>query len=214
MSPIGIYVIAELQEKQDRLVVPKQVIIRPALIHVNGVTRTRLLQRQKLSKNFMQPMNSHVKSQLCLIIWIIGLIAIGSIIGSLTKLEISTWYSNLNRSPLTPPNYIFPIAWTTLYGIIGTCGWLIWRKVLSPKLWVIKTLYVSQLLLNWSWTPLFFHYHLTGFSFIVLVAMDILVCALIWVAYKNIKAVSLLMIPYLSWILFASYLNFYIWQYH
>ena len=153
------------------------------------------------------------KNYLSLIIWIVALITIGGVIGSLTKSEISTWYSALNRSTLTPPNYVFPVAWTILYGIIGACGWLIWHKSSSPKLIIIKTLYVAQLILNWIWTPLFFHYHLTGLSLLVLGLMDILVVTLIWLACRKIKAVSLLMIPYLSWILFATYLNLYIWQY-
>ena len=159
-------------------------------------------------------MNQGAKNHLSLIIWIVALIAIGGVVGSFTKPEISTWYSALNRSTLTPPNYVFPVAWTILYGIIGACGWLIWRPQAFTKLSVIKTLYVTQLILNWSWTPLFFHYHLTGLSLVVLVAMDILVCILIWLACRKIKAVSLLMIPYLSWILFATYLNFYIWWYN
>lgn len=156
--------------------------------------------------------NMQTKTHPSLIIWIVALIAIGGLIGSLTKPEISTWYSALNRSNLTPPNYIFPIAWTILYGMIGACGWLIWREASLPKLTAIKILYLTQLILNWSWTPLFFHYHLTGFSLVVLVAMDILVGILIFLAYRRMRAVSLLMIPYLFWILFATYLNFYIWQ--
>ena len=159
-------------------------------------------------------MNEKNKNYLSLIIWIIALISIGSGIGSLTKTEITTWYSILHRSTLTPPNYIFPIAWTILYGIIGACGWLIWREPSFRKLSIIKTLYVTQLILNWSWTPLFFHYHLTGLSLVVLGTMDILVCALICLAYQKMRSVSLLMITYLSWILFASYLNFYIWRYN
>lgn len=159
-------------------------------------------------------MNAENKTHFSLIIWIVALIAIGGIIGSLTKPEISTWYSTLHRSTLTPQNYVFPVAWTILYGIIGVCGWLIWLSQAFPKLSIIKTLYVAQLILNWSWTPLFFHYHLTGLSLVVLVAMDILVCALIFLAYPKIRTVSLLMIPYLLWILFATYLNFYIWQYN
>ncbi|MEI8295440.1 MAG: TspO/MBR family protein [Alphaproteobacteria bacterium] len=159
-------------------------------------------------------MNAENNNHLSLIIWIVALIAIGGAIGSLTKPEISTWYITLNRSGLTPPNYVFPVAWTILYGIIGACGWLIWRKSPFPKFTAIKTLYVTQLILNWSWTPLFFHYHLTGLSLIVLGAMDILVSAIIWLAYRKMRAVSLLMMPYLFWILFASYLNFYIWWYN
>ena len=150
------------------------------------------------------------KNRLSLIIWILGLIAIGVVIGSVTKPNISTWYSALKRSTLTPPSYVFPIAWTILYGMIGACGWLIWRNKAFPKLSVVKILYALELILNWSWTPLFFHYHLTGLSLVVLVAMDILVGALVLLVYPNIRMVSLLMLPYLSWILFASYLNFYI----
>ena len=159
-------------------------------------------------------MNQSTKTYLSLIIWIVVLIAIGGVIGSLTKPEINSWYSTLNRSTLTPPNYVFPVAWTILYGIIGACGWLIWRPQAFPKLSIIKTLYVAQLILNWSWTPLFFHYHLTGLSLVVLVVMDSLVGAISCLSCQKIRTVSLLMIPYLSWILFASYLNFYIWQYN
>jgi benzodiazapine receptor len=156
-------------------------------------------------------MNTENKSYLSLILWIVLLIAIGVVIGTLTKPEISTWYSTLKRSILTPPNYVFPIAWTILYGIIGACGWLIWLENSFQRPSVIKALYLTQLILNWSWTPLFFHYHLTGLSLIVLGAMDILVGAIICVAYSKMRAVSLLMIPYLLWIIFATYLNFYIW---
>ena len=79
-------------------------------------------------------MNAENKSKLSLIIWIVALIAIGGVIGSFTKPETSTWYSALHRSTVTPPNYVFPIAWTILYGIIGVCGWLIWRASSFPKL--------------------------------------------------------------------------------
>jgi tryptophan-rich sensory protein len=159
-------------------------------------------------------MKMQIKTHFSLIIWILLLIAIGGVIGSLTKSGISTWYISLNRSALTPPNYVFPVAWTILYGIIGACGSLIWRFISYPKLSFIKILYVTQLILNWSWTPLFFNYHLTGLALLVLSIMDILVGTLIYLAYTKIRTVSLLMIPYLLWILFATYLNFYIWQYN
>jgi translocator protein len=152
------------------------------------------------------------RKYLFLIIWIVALVGIGSAIGSFTKPEMSTWYSTLHRSPLTPPNYVFPIAWTILYGAIGACGWLIWRTSPFPKLKIIKILYMTQLILNWSWTPLFFHYHLTGLALLLLGIMNMLVSMLIWLSYRKIKLVSLLLSPYLSWILFATYLSFYIWQ--
>ncbi|KJV55578.1 tspO/MBR family protein [Orientia chuto str. Dubai] len=78
-------------------------------------------------------MNAENKTYLSLILSIVALIAIGGAIGSLTKPEISTWYSTLYRSTLTPPNCVFPVVWTILYGIIGACGWLIWRPQAFPK---------------------------------------------------------------------------------
>ena len=151
---------------------------------------------------------------LSVMIWSVALIGIGFIIGSLTKPEVSTWYATLNRAPLTPPNYVFPVAWTILYGIIGVCGSIIWYEYSFSKLKILKALYVTQLILNWSWSPLFFNYHLTGIALIILVFMDILVGIIIWLGYSKMRLVSLLMIPYLGWILFASYLNFYIWWYN
>lgn len=147
-----------------------------------------------------------------LILWILSLILIGSLIGSSTKPEINNWYSTLNRSALTPPNFVFPIAWTILYAMIGACGWLIWSAKPSAAIKRIQKLYIIQLILNWCWTPLFFTYHLTGLALAVLLAMDFLVATLIWLSYPHLKSVSLLMLPYLLWILFASYLNFYIWS--
>ena len=154
------------------------------------------------------------KNYLSLILWIAALIALGSVIGAFTTPEIRTWYSTLNRSPLTPPNHVFPIAWTLLYGAIGACGWLIWRTQSFPQLRAIKILYLLQLVLNWSWAPLFFNAHCTGLALLVLGGMDILVSIIILLTYQRIRFVALLMIPYFLWILFASYLTFYIWQHN
>lgn len=120
-------------------------------------------------------MNAENKNHLSLIIWIAALIAIGGVIGSLTKPEISIWYSTLNRSTLTPPNYVFPVAWTTLYGIIGACGWLIWRHQTFPKPKYYQNLirdpahfkleldtFVFLLPLNWTFPHSFDRYGYSG----------------------------------------------------
>lgn len=154
------------------------------------------------------------KNYFYLVIWILGIIAIGSFIGYTTKPEINTWYKSLNRSSLTPPNYVFPIAWSILYSFIGACGWLIWHYFSNLQIKTIKNLYIMQLLLNWSWTPVFFSYHFIGASLVILLAMDIIVSMIICLTYKNMKIISLLMIPYLLWLSFATYLSFYIWLYN
>lgn len=95
------------------------------------------------------------------------LISIGGVIGSLTKAEIITWYSVLNRSNLTPQNYVFLVAWTILYGIIGACGWLIWRTISFQRLNLIRgsshlklelDTIVFLLSLNWTFSYSFERY--------------------------------------------------------
>lgn len=154
------------------------------------------------------------KNYLSVIIWAAAIIAIGALIGACIKPEISTWYSTLHRSPLTPPNYVFPIVWTLLYGILGVCGSMIWRTQSSQQLLTIKIIYCLQLMLNWSWAPLFFQYHTTGLSLLIVCCMDILASILIWLTYPKMRSVALLMTPYAAWIFFASYLNLYIWLYN
>ncbi|MCX5924844.1 MAG: tryptophan-rich sensory protein [Candidatus Dependentiae bacterium] len=159
-------------------------------------------------------MNVHYKSYLFLIISIISLITIGSVIGTFSQNSIDTWYTTLHRSPLTPPNYIFGIAWTLLYAMIATSGWLIWQSKSFSTLHLIKMLYMLQLCLNWAWMPLFFTYHKTGTALICLLLLIFLVSLLIVTMYKKINTASLLLIPYLAWLLFAAHLNFYIWCYN
>lgn len=165
----------------------------------------------KMSIPYMSKEN---KKHLRLIFWILALTLISSSIGYLTKSSIDTWYQTLNRSYLTPPNYIFGIVWSILYIMIATSGWLLWEEEYHSNIIVVKKLYISQLILNWIWTPLFFVYHLTGIALLCLSTIIILVLTIIIKSYTKITTVSLLLSPYLLWIIFAGYLNFYIWLYN
>lgn len=158
-------------------------------------------------------MNAKNKSYIKLLIWILLLMLIGSVIGCLAKSSVDTWYQTLSRSPLTPPDFVFGVVWTILYAVIATSGWLVWgEKPCASKL--VKILYMLQLILNWMWTPLFFRYHLIGPALTCLATIIVLVTILIVKAYENLSKVSLLLTPYLLWLVFAGYLNFYIWLYN
>lgn len=155
-----------------------------------------------------------IKKYLSLIAWIVVLMSIGSGIGILTKGNIDPWYMNLNRSPLSPPNYVFGIAWSILYAMIAISGWLIWETNEFPKLASIKKAYLAQLLFNWSWTPLFFYCHFIGIALDVISVVIVLVAYIIFMTYKRRISIALLLTPYLLWSLFAWYLNLYIWLYN
>jgi len=149
------------------------------------------------------------KSIFLLISWIFILLLMGYLLGLLTQASIPNWYVFLNKSPFTPPNFLFGIAWTILYICIAVSGWLIWHKQLTN----LKHLFVLQLILNWVWTPLFFTYHFTGLSFLCIAFICALVGLLLYKAYF-FKPVFWLLLPYFLWLLFASHLNFYVWQYN
>ncbi|MCC7414697.1 MAG: tryptophan-rich sensory protein [Epsilonproteobacteria bacterium] len=158
-------------------------------------------------------MNATHKSLLSLIASIISLVLIGFIIGLSTKGGVDTWYATLHRSPLTPPNYVFGIAWSILYAMIATAGWFIWRAQPCPELPTIKKLFIAQLMLNWCWTPLFFTYHLIGSALACIMLIITLVALLIITSYSKMPLAALLLMPYLLWLLFAAHLNFHIWLY-
>ena len=149
-----------------------------------------------------------------LAIWVLALLVMSSLIGSATRVPMDPWYDNLIRSPLTPPGYIFGIVWTILYIMIAISGWLIWEEKSCPNSKFVKSIYITQLVLNWSWMPLFFKYKLVGSALICLLVITMLVGILIFNIFKNHRIASILLIPYLAWLCLACHLNSYIWLYN
>lgn len=138
------------------------------------------------------------------------LLVAGSLTGMLVKKNIKTWYNFLSLSRFTPPNITFSIVWTILYILLGFVGWLIWKHKSFPKLFLIKVLYTIQTALNLSWSILFFQFHFVKVSFFSIITMIILNLLIIIFSHNKIKYVPALLTPYIVWLGFAAYLNFYI----
>lgn len=152
------------------------------------------------------------KNYYLLALWIVTLVTVGAFIGSATKNNINTWYVHLNRSDLTPPNYFFPIIWSIFYTIMGITGWLLWNNTESRSCQKTKSLFIGQLILNWAWSPLFFILQATGISLLIIIIMIGSIYFIILNTLKTQKIIAFLNIPYLGWLLFAAYLNAYIWM--
>ena len=106
---------------------------------------------------------------------------------------------------LSPPDWLFPVAWTILYVLMGISSYLIYRDdgIDSEALGVYKL----QLFVNLMWSIIFFVFKFYLVSFVWILILDALVIYMIIKFYKINKMASYLQIPYLLWILFASYLT-------
>lgn len=139
---------------------------------------------------------------------LIIIILITLIISFLSMDKIDGWYLDLNKSPLTPPGYIFSIVWIILYILMSISVWIIWKT--EKQITFPIQLYIIQLILNFAWSPLFFKYHCINESLFLLLLIWILVFIIINLFYSINKTAGLLLIPYLIWLSFALYLNYYI----
>lgn len=126
---------------------------------------------------------------------------------------IQTWYPFLNKPLLTPSNFIFPIVWSILYLCMGISIGLIWNAK-HTKRKILRWLFSFQLLLNFTWSIYFFYFQNPFLGFIDILLLDIFVIYYMMKSYSIKKMSSLLFIPYILWLLLATYLNGYIMLYN
>ena len=123
-------------------------------------------------------------------------------------MQDSLWYYSLNKSPLTPPEAVFPIAWTILYVMIALSLFFYVKDGLTKEKLTPLVVFTIQIILNLLWSPVFFESHNIKLAFIIIVLLIIFVLINIILFYKNSKIASYLLIPYFLWLIFAAYLNF------
>lgn len=123
----------------------------------------------------------------------LGLLFMGSVDG---------WYVTLAKPPLNPPPWIFGPVWTVLYALMGIAAYLVWRQK-SEAL----QFYWVQLIVNAVWTPLFFGLQNPRLALVDIVILFVLIIATIVVFARVKRVAAALLIPYLVWVGFATYLN-------
>lgn len=145
------------------------------------------------------------------LLWILVFQMIGYCMGLITQHDILSWYPSLHKSILTPPNIVFPIVWVVLYCMIAVSGYSLWQYRYQPKAKLALVFYGLQVLLNWAWSPLFFYFHMIGVSLLCIIAIIIFTLITIIITRNTYKLSSIMLIPYLIWLIFAAYLNAIIW---
>ncbi len=144
------------------------------------------------------------------ILWIVAYLGIAAWIGTITRDNIPNWYRPLEKPRFTPPDYVFPLAWTTLYVILALVGHRLFtrRQDYGMKLF---SLYAAQMLMNWGWSFVFFKYHLLPLSVLWIGVLLLMIATLIYSAWQKDRTVALALMPYIGWVGFATYLNTGVW---
>ena len=126
--------------------------------------------------------------------------------GLVTTPSITTWYADLVKPPFNPPNSIFGPVWTTLYLAMGISLYRIWtsKKKATDR---ASHVFLVQLALNFLWSYVFFGLHLPWAAFIVIAALWGFIFYTIRLFNPIDKLAAYLLVPYLAWVTFASYLN-------
>ena len=135
-------------------------------------------------------------------------LAVGGLSALITKNSMEM-FSQIEKPPLSPPGWLFPVVWTILYVLMGVSAYIVQKTNGSKtKKDSAIAVYTLQLIFNFFWSIIFFNLKAYLFAFLWLLVLWILVLWNVISFYKINKTAGLLMLPYLIWVTFAGYLNF------
>ncbi len=135
-------------------------------------------------------------------------LAVGGLSALLTRGGMER-FKSLNKPPLTPPGWLFPVVWTILFLMMGAASYLVWKNGRPRRAArAALTLYGVQLAFNFLWSMLFFNMGLYLAAFFELIALWLLILLTAARFYRQSRGAGYLQHPYLLWLALAGYLNF------
>lgn len=133
------------------------------------------------------------------------------LIGALSALftgRFSDFFDTYKRPPLSPPAWIFPVVWAILFATMGLSAYKIYVSSQDkPGGKTALTIYWAQLVFNFLWSIVFFRFEALWVAAVIIVILLLLIIAMIISFSKINKLAAYLNIPYLLWVMFATYLN-------
>ena len=154
---------------------------------------------------------STTKQTLGLLGWLLLVFATAAI-GGLASAQAGAFYTELVRPDWAPPGWLFGPVWSVLYALMGVSAWLVWRARGFAGARFALLLFMAQLGVNALWTWLFFVWHQGGLAFAEILLLWVMIVATITLFWRISKIAGSLLLPYLSWVTFATALTYAIWQ--
>ena len=126
--------------------------------------------------------------------------------------DANPWYATLVDPSFAPPNWLFGPVWTVLYLLMATSAWKIMTDGALRYQNIAISLWALQLALNTIWTPIFSGAQNLEIAFYYIVALWVTILSYIIVSWRVNRWASIMFMPYLAWVSFASVLNYAYWQ--
>ena len=157
---------------------------------------------------------SHATPPLQRFLAAVGPVVLVAVSASLvTRPNIPTWYAGLVKPAFTPPNWLFPVAWTLLYAMMALAVWRILRLPRShPGRSSAVAAFFTQLALNGLWSFAFFGARSPLAGLVVILALVGAILVTIRAFWGLDRMAALLLAPYLAWVVYATILNGTIWR--
>ena len=114
------------------------------------------------------------------------------------------WYKGLNKPRWTPPGFVFPLVWTTLYIAMSYAAMLVAQSGQGGQ---ALGFWAAQIAFNTLWSPIFFGLHRTRAALVAMAGLWLFVLACV-ISFGQISLLAgALMVPYLLWVSIAGALN-------
>jgi tryptophan-rich sensory protein len=134
-------------------------------------------------------------------------LVLGAIAGMFTSQSVPDWYATLNRPSFNPPNWIFGPVWTVLYILMGISFFVVWKQKVGKARNLAISIYFLQLLLNFAWSFIFFHFNMIGLALVEIALLWFAIILMLVLFYRIKPMAAYINIPYLLWVSFAGVLN-------
>ena len=131
--------------------------------------------------------------------------ACGAAAATGAMIQPGTWYHALNKPRWTPPSWVFPVAWTSLYILMSLAGMRLAQTAGSGQALALWSL---QIALNTLWTPVYFGLHRIRAAMVVMACLWLAVALSTYAFFAVDVWAGLLFLPYLLWVTIAGALNF------
>ncbi len=151
------------------------------------------------------------KQLLGLVGWLV-LVFAASALGAVASINASSFYGELLQPEWAPPSWVFGPVWTLLYAMMGIAAWLVWREGGFRQHRVALILFLVQLGVNALWSWLFFAWKMGGWAFADILLLLMLIAVTLAIFWRVKLLAGILLVPYLLWVSFATFLNYAMWQ--